>query len=219
MRHLNFRIDEAGEFRSLDGFNRDKILTRALIGDSTATLKFPEVQWLFADYANYTVPGLPINDRELIRALDLVSPRCDRVFLFPATEMHGAIKLEEITRVKSLPWEERFLEYQGDDRYCVGNLHYLQVTGGDMDVLLVNYLEIIAGILEKYPNVYLVPIVNKFLGVKIRYAFRAYAELQKLERCLQLDWLDPNNSELWADVHGHLSRLGWTKLKAQLDEV
>lgn len=217
MRHLNFRLAETGELRSLDGFNRDTVLTRALIGDSSATLKFPDVQHLFSGYANYTVPGLPINDSELIRGLDLVSPRCDRVFLFPATEMHGAIKLSEITERKGQPCDARFLEFQGEDRYCVGNLHYLSVKTADMDILLENYLELAAWLLAKYPNVYLVPVVNRFFGVKIPFAFRAYPELKKLDRCLDLDWLDPNRSELWVDVHGHLSSVAWSKLKEQIE--
>lgn len=219
MRHLNFRLAETGELLSLDGFNRDTVLTRALIGDSSATLKSPDVQQLFSGYANYTVPGLPINDSELIRALDLVSPRCDRVFLFPATEMHGAIKLDEITPKMSLAWSERFMEFEPEQRYCVGNLHYIAVKQPDREALLQNYLEIVAGILEKYPNVYLVPVVNKFLGTKIPFSFRAYTQLQKMERCLRLDWLDPNISDFWADSHGHLSRLGWTKLKEQIEIV
>lgn len=219
MRHLNFRIDETGELRSLDGFNKDKVLTRALIGDSSATLKFPETQWIFSGYANYTVPGLPINDSELIRGLDLVASRCDRVFLFPSTEMHGAIKLDEITPKMGLAWTERFMEFEPEQRYCVGNLHYIAVKQPDREALLQNYLEIVAGIMEAYPNVHLVPVVNRFLGSKIPFSFRAYPELKKLERCVDLDWLDPNQSDFWADSHGHLSRLGWTLLKERLEIV
>lgn len=95
MRHLNFSIDPTGDIRALDGFNQNEILTRALIGDSSATLKFPETQKLFKGYANFTVPGLPVMDMELAKAIDLVADRCDRIFLFPSTEMHGAIKVKE----------------------------------------------------------------------------------------------------------------------------
>lgn len=219
MRHLNFSIDPEGTIRSLDGFNQGMTLTKALIGDSSATLKFPETQWMFSGYANFTVPGLPIMDKELKTAIDLVANRCDRVFLFPSTEMHGAIKFDEISEKKALPWSERFQQFQPDDRYCVGNLHYVQVNSQTMDILLENYLEIINGIIEKYENFYLVPVVNRLLGSKIPYSFRAYPELKKLDRCINLDWLDPNQADLWSDSHGHLSRLGWSLMKERLEIV
>lgn len=72
MRHINFQFSPAGAVVSLDGFNRDHVLRRALIGDSSTTLKLTEIQWQFRDYANYTVPGMPAMDSEILTAMDLL---------------------------------------------------------------------------------------------------------------------------------------------------
>lgn len=219
MRHLNFQVSTSGELLSLDGFNLDGLLTKALIGDSTATLKLPEVQWQHRDYANYTVPGLPINDWEVIRALELVYPRCKKVFLFPATELHGVIRREEIINRMSLDWENRFLKFLGDDRFCYGGGQYLDATMTECDKLLQNYLEMAEGFLLQYPNLYLVPVANRFLGEKVPMYFRAYSDLLQLDRVLNLDWLNPADPIWWIDDQGHLSFSGWTVLRNQLESV
>ena len=219
MRHINFRISPSGEVVSLDGFNRDQILTRALIGDSSGTLKFTETQWLLRDYANFTLPGLPVMDTELLTALNMLSDRCNPVFWFPATELHGMLRREEIFERIPLNWEERFLNFQGEDRFCYGNQQFLRLSTPDVDKLLDNYLAIVTGLLEKYPNLYLVPVVNRFLGSRAPMYFRAYSPLTRLDRCLNLDWLDPDDPDFWADDSGHLSRKSWTILMGQLDSL
>lgn len=219
MRHLNFQVSSSGQVISLDGFNRDHVLTRALIGDSTATLKLTEVQWQFKDYANYTVPGMPVMDTELLTAMALVSPQCSPVFWFPATEMHGVLRKDEIISLMSLDWNNRFIEFLGKDRYCYGEQQFLRASLADADLLLKNYLEVVTGILDQYPNVYLVPVVSRYLGSRVPVYFRAYPSLKKLDRCLDLDWLDPEKPDYWLDDQGHLSVLGWTILREQIESV
>lgn len=219
MRHLNFQTLVTGELISLDGFNRDIPLTRALVGDSSGTLKFPEIQWLFSGYANYTVPGLPVMDNELLRILDLVCPRCKKVFLFPSTEMHGVLRAREILARLDRPWSDRFLDFEGEDRYCFNGKQYLMVNLSDADRLRQNYLEILTGLLSRYSNLYLVPVVNRFLQAQAPNYFGAYPEVVKMERALNLKWLDPGNVDYWADDQGHLSRLAWTILKEGLEAV
>ncbi|MCT7954634.1 hypothetical protein [Laspinema palackyanum] len=219
MRHINFQVSSSGEVISLDGFNRDHVLTKALIGDSTATLKLTEVQWQFRDYANYTVPGMPVMDSEIFTAMDLLSSGCSPVFWFPATEMHGVLRKEEIINLMSLDWNNRFIEFLGKDRYCYGDRQFLRASLSDADLLLQNYLEIVTALLEQYPNLYLVPVVSRFLGSKVPVYFRAYSSLTKFDRCLNLDWLDPDKSDYWLDDQGHLSVLAWTILREQLEAV
>jgi hypothetical protein len=219
MRHLNFQVSSSGQVISLDGFNRDHVLTRALIGDSSATLKLTEIQWQFRDYANYTVPGMPAMDAEILTAMDLLSSRCSPVFWFPATEMHGVQRKEEIFSRMSHPWEDRFIQFLGKDRFCYGDRQFLRASLPDADLLLQNYLEVVTGLLERYPHLYLVPVVNRFLGSKVPIYFRAYSSLTKLDRCLNLDWLDPENSDYWFDDQGHLSVLAWTILGEQFNAV
>jgi hypothetical protein len=219
MRHLNFWLSESGNLESLDGFNQGTVFNYALVGDSTSTLKFIESQRLFKTFANYSTPNLPAMDAELFRALEILCSRCIKVFWFPATEMQGVLRATEVLSRMDLPWSERFLEFEGEDRGGYYRKQYLAVNLTDAARLLQNYMEIVEGLLSRYPNLYLVPVLNRFLGVKIPAYFRAYPLLKKLDRTINLDWLDPEEQNFWEDPYGHLSSLSWQMLRKRIEGV
>ncbi|MCT7959065.1 hypothetical protein [Laspinema palackyanum] len=190
MASLNFRIDDTGEIRAATPGMADKILRKALIGDSSVGFNSPAVREVFSDYANWTEGSIPVNDKALVEILDKLSPSCDRVFLSPSTELHGFSKFEEINAGMDRPWDERFLTFSADERIPVASYRYSGSTEGQREIMRQNFLEIVGGLMEKYPNLYLVPVLSRFLSGKIPHAFQAYSELQKMDRCIALEFLD-----------------------------
>lgn len=215
MRHINYFVD-GGTLRSLDGFNYGNRLDYLLIGDSTATLKSFETQKLFKNYANYTTPNLPVMDLELHKVLERVADLVDRVYLFPATELNGVLRKQDIFADTHSSELERLLVFEGEDRGSYYQKQYLRASFEEALILRDIYVRFISHFLGTYSNLYIVPILNRFLEPRIPQYFKAYSELKDNPRVVNLDWLDPSQRDLWLDPYGHLSEKGWRLLKEKL---
>lgn len=216
MRHINF-YPTATELKSLDGFNHGTTFTKALVGDSSCTLRSYETRLLFSEYANYAVPGLPVFDGEVKRALEAIAPKVDKVFLFPATELHGCCRFDDLNM--TLPWNERWLEFQDADRYCYNGREYQHTSHYDKTSMTNNYLDFIGGLLTQYPNLHIVPNGNRWYSERFPQFFGVYETLKGFDRCLNLDWLLPTDLTFWADKQGHISHKTFEILKQQIDAL
>lgn len=215
MRHINFFV-EGGTLRSLDGFNYGNRLDYLLIGDSTATLKSFETQKLFKNYANYTTPNFPVTDLELHKVLERLAPLVDKVYLFPATELNGVLRKQDIFDNEDKLVSKSLLSFEGEDRGSYYQKQYLKATFEEAARLRQGYLKLISYLLGNYPNLQVVPVLNRFLEPRIPQYFKAYSELKDNPRVVDLDWLDPSQRDLWLDPYGHLSDKGWGLLKEKL---
>jgi hypothetical protein len=215
MRHINFFVD-GGTLRSLDGFNYGNRLDYLLVGDSTATLKSFETQKLFKNYANYTTPNFPVMDMELHKVLERVAGLVDKVYLFPSTELNGVLRKQEIFDNEDKLVSKSLLSFEGEDRGSYYQKQYLRATYEEADRLRQGYLKLIRYFVGNYPNLQVVPVLNRFLEPRIPQYFKAYSELKDNPRVIDLDWLDPSQRDLWLDSYGHLSDKGWSLLKEKL---
>ena len=170
-------------------------------------------------YPTNTINGLPINDH-LIRGMLRRHKNRDIIFFSPGFPLMGCKLIDNIKRLQNVNVNLRLIPYhhKPECRGFYGDDYWKDLPTEDIDLLFQNWAQMLNYYYQEYDKMVILPLAAHYFDIMLDLPNKAMDIVKRYYEIVDLSPLDNVAEENYKDKWGHLSEVGFAKIKDNIME-